>query len=149
MKKYILSILITAIVFTGIGVFATIQYQADEIGYGTGTVKDALDELYRGGKAITTKLNEVNTTGQVTLTNNTQKVLYAALFTYVGNGDTNIASNRTSITSVTGGNYTELFYSYNASSHYAFRLYKLTGCKSSVEINSNTTNSAGNIIVFY
>ncbi len=46
MKKYILPILITAIVFTGIGVFATIEYQADEIGYGTGTIKDAIDDLY-------------------------------------------------------------------------------------------------------
>ena len=46
MKKNILLIVITAIIFTGIGVFATIGYQADEIGYGTGTVKDAIDDLY-------------------------------------------------------------------------------------------------------
>ena len=149
MKKYILTILVTAIVFTGIGVFATIEYQADEIGYGTGTVKDALDELYLGGKAITTKLNEINTTGQVSLTGNTQKVLYVALFTYVSNGNTNIINSRTSIDSVTGGDFTQLFYSYNASTHYGVKLYKLTNCESDVEINGNTSNGGGNIIVFY
>ena len=46
MKKNILLMIVTAIIFTGIGVFATIGYQADEIGYGTGTVKDAIDDLY-------------------------------------------------------------------------------------------------------
>lgn len=46
MKKNILLMIVTAIIFTGIGVFATIQYQADEIGYGTGTIKDAIDDLY-------------------------------------------------------------------------------------------------------
>lgn len=46
MKKYILTILVTAIVFTGIGAFAAIKYQADEIGYNNTTVKDAIDILY-------------------------------------------------------------------------------------------------------
>ena len=46
MKKNILLMIVTAIIFTGIGVYATIQYRADEIGYGTGTIKDAIDDLY-------------------------------------------------------------------------------------------------------
>ena len=48
--------LITAIIFTGIGVFATIGYQADEIGYGTGTVKDAIDDLYTTANTTVTGL---------------------------------------------------------------------------------------------
>ena len=46
MKKNILLVIVTAIVFAGIGAFAAIQYQANEIGYGNGTVKDAIDDLY-------------------------------------------------------------------------------------------------------
>ena len=39
-------IVVTALIFIGIGVFATVSYQASEIGYANGSVKDAIDDLY-------------------------------------------------------------------------------------------------------
>lgn len=46
MKKYIIGFILGAIVFAGIGVYAAIKIQADEIGYKEGTVEDALNDLY-------------------------------------------------------------------------------------------------------
>ena len=48
MKKYIIGFVLGTIIFTGIGAYATIKMQADEIGYGDDdkTVADALDDLY-------------------------------------------------------------------------------------------------------
>ena len=61
MKKNILLMIVTAIIFTGIGVYATIQYQADEIGYGTGTIKDAIDDLYTTQNTTVSNLQNQNT----------------------------------------------------------------------------------------
>jgi len=45
--KIIVAIIITAIISCGITAFASIRFQANEIGYDTTTVADALDSLYQ------------------------------------------------------------------------------------------------------
>ncbi len=97
MKKSILLVLITAIVFTGIGAFAAIEYQADEIGYGNGTVKDAIDDLYtKTNKDLIfgTKLNAYNIGDRTVNRSNSLQLSKGKYIVYLVNADTYTESSK-------------------------------------------------------
>ena len=68
MKKTIITVIITAIICIG-GTALAYSYTANEIGYGNGTVKDAIDDLYT--TANTTVTNLKNTNASLTQSNET------------------------------------------------------------------------------
>lgn len=56
MKKNILFFILGAIVFSSITAYATIKYQANEIGYKDGTVEEALNDLYSKTNSVNNKI---------------------------------------------------------------------------------------------
>ena len=149
-KNSIFTFVLGLIIAGAIGVIA-ISVSADDISYGSGTVKDAIDDLYTE-KSIFNKLTELSLE-TATLTNNTKDTIYAALFSYTSlSNASSVVSTRTSIASITGAESTEVFYSFNSSTKYGIRIYKLTNCASTVSVttgNNGGTANAGMILLFY
>ena len=73
MKTKIFYFILGAIIFSGISVFATIKFQANEIGYNNTTVEETLNDLY---EKVNSTADEVviNNSGTYTFTKDYSKV---------------------------------------------------------------------------
>lgn len=155
-KRDILMFILGGILFTTITAFAITKYNASDISFeSTKTdktnLRDAIDELYSKNPLLTNKVTDL-TYKNLILNNNEEKTLYAAIISYTGNNINyeDILNARTTMKNVSGATAEELFYSNNISDRYAFRLYKLTNCDSTITLSTNIDkdNYGGQIILF-
>ena len=142
-RGYIISFLLGFLLVSIVSVYAV---STSDIIYKDTTVDEEIEELY-SKMYLKGSLSAVNNTGTLTLTNNTKQTMYVAVFAYVSASGAPF-QNKTSIASVTGADYTEVFYAANTNSHYAIRIYRLSNCEENVTVKANSTSGYGNMILF-
>ena len=127
-----------------------VTYTPKDNNWNVKNVEEAINDLYLKDKNIlTNKLTDVALGGTIKLENNTHKIIYAVIFSYTeGFNPATIINNRTKIESIDGANSEELFYSYNDTTNYGIRLYKLTNCENTINIVTNTTSELGEVLLF-
>ena len=153
--KFILAIIATAIICTTIGVCAA-NINARQVYYTRNNndmnVEDALDELYGRPTVLSEAISEISHKS-ITLENNTYSTLYVALFsTTTASSPSSRISNRTTINTISGADYQELFYKFSSSNNYGIRVYRLTNCQSTVSITAKSDSdgsSSAQLVVFH